>query len=57
MTFGYDNLQNFYQTNFALMQFHKYSLSDIEGMLPFERKIYNTLLIAYLEEQRQKEKQ
>ena len=40
--------------NFALMQYHKYSLSDIENMLPFEREIYVAMLIQYLEEEKQR---
>lgn len=40
--------------NFALMQYHKYNLSDIESMLPFEREIYVAMLIQYLEEEKQR---
>lgn len=40
--------------NFALMQYHKYSLSDIEDMIPFEREIYVAMLIQYLEEEKQR---
>ncbi len=40
--------------NFALMQYHKYTLSDIEMMIPFEREIYVTMLIRYLEEEKQR---
>ena len=40
--------------NFALMQYHKYSLEDIEAMLPFEREIYVSMLIRYLEEEKQR---
>lgn len=40
--------------NFALMQYHKYSLTEIENMIPFEREIYVSLLIQYLEEEKQK---
>jgi hypothetical protein len=40
--------------NFALMQYHKYSLADIENMLPFEREIYVAMLIQYLEEEKQR---
>lgn len=36
------------------MQYHKYSLSDIESMLPFEREIYVAMLIQYLEEEKQR---
>lgn len=40
--------------NFALLQYHKYSLSDIEEMIPFEREIYVAMLQAFLEEERQR---
>ena len=52
--FSYDNLSNFYQTNFALMQHHKYSLTEIENMIPWEKEIYVTLLMKYLEEENEK---
>jgi len=40
--------------NFALMQYHKYSLEDIENMIPFEREIYVSLLMQFLEEEKQR---
>jgi hypothetical protein len=36
------------------MQYHKYSLAEIENMIPFEREVYTTLLIQYLEEEKQR---
>lgn len=51
---GYDSLMNYYKTNFALMQHHKYSLSDIESMIPWERYLYVDLLKEYLREQEEK---
>ena len=36
------------------MQYHKYSLSDIEDMIPFEREIYIAMLIQILEEEKQR---
>jgi hypothetical protein len=42
----------FYKTNFALVQHHKYSLTDIEGMIPWERDVYVNLLAAYLQDER-----
>ena len=39
--------------NFALMQYHKYSLSEIENMLPWEKEVYTTFLVQYLEELKQ----
>ena len=43
--------------NFALMQYHKYSLADIENMIPFERDVYISMLVNYLEEQKQRQQQ
>lgn len=40
--------------NFGLMQHHKYTLHDLDNMLPFERKILVGLLIQHLEEEKQK---
>ena len=54
--FSYDNLMNHYKTNFALMQHHKYSLTELEGMIPWERFIYVDLLKEFLKEQEQKMK-
>lgn len=48
---GHDRLENFYKTNFSLMQHHKYSLYDIENMLPWERHVYVDLLKAFLKEE------
>jgi hypothetical protein len=36
------------------MQYHKYSLYDIESMLPFEREIYVAMLIKFLEEEKER---
>lgn len=36
------------------MQYHKYSLADIENMIPFEREIYVAMLIQYLEEEKKR---
>ena len=41
--------------NFALMQYHKYSLSEIENMMPWEKEVYTTFLVQYLEELKQKQ--
>ena len=40
--------------NFALMQYHKYSLAEIENMIPFEKDVYVSMLIQYLEEEKQR---
>jgi hypothetical protein len=39
------------------MQHHKYSLTELENMLPWERDIYVTMLIQYIEQENEKIKQ
>ena len=34
-----------------MMQHHKYSLSDIENMIPWEREIYISLLKQHIEDE------
>ena len=36
------------------MQHHKYSLTEIENMLPWEREIYVALLVNYINEEKEK---
>lgn len=48
---GYDSLMNYYKTNFSLMQHHKYSLSDIENLMPWEKFIYVDMLKQYIKHQ------
>lgn len=51
---SHDNLMNFYKTNFNLMQFHKYSLTELENMIPWERQLYIDLLKEHLKEHNEK---
>lgn len=39
------------------MQHHKYSLTELESMIPWERDIYVSMLIQYIEDENQKIKQ
>jgi hypothetical protein len=50
----HESLSNYYKMNFALMQYHKYSLTEIENLIPFEKEIYVALLVKYLEEEKQR---
>jgi len=38
------------------MQHHKYSLTELDNMIPWEREIYLTLLMNYLEEEKERHK-
>jgi hypothetical protein len=41
-------------TNFSLMQHHKYSLTELENMLPWEREIYVDMLITWIKEEKER---
>jgi hypothetical protein len=54
--FGYDTLSNYYQTNFALIHHHKYSLAEIENMIPWEKFVYLEMLMNVLKEEQEQAK-
>ena len=54
---AHENLESYYKVNFALMQHHKYSLTELENMIPWEREVYLSLLQEYIEEENLKAKQ
>jgi hypothetical protein len=39
------------------MQHHKYSLTELENMMPWERDIYVSMLIQFIEEENAKIKE
>jgi len=51
------DLASYYKLNFSLIQYHKYSLTEIENMMPWERDIYVGLLQQHLEDERLKQQQ
>ena len=48
---------NYFQTNFLMMQHFNYSLTELEGMLPWEREVYLILLNEFVEEKARNEQQ
>lgn len=40
-----------------MVQFHNYSIDELENMMPWERQIYITLLTNHIKEQNAKHKQ
>ncbi len=52
-----DSLVNHYTLNFELMYHHKFTLTELNAMLPFERSIYVDLLNGYLEKKQLEEQQ
>ena len=53
---SHDNLANHYQTNFAMMQHHKYSLTELDHMMPWEREIYVSMLVEHVKEENERAK-
>jgi len=51
---SHDTLANHYKTNFALIYKHRYSLTELDNMLPYEREINITLLTQHLEDEKNK---
>ena len=51
------DLESYYRLNFSLIQYHKYSLTEIENLIPWERDIYVEMLKARLEEEKLKQQQ
>ena len=43
--------------NFSLMQYHNYTLADIEGLLPWERDLYVSMVIEHIEKEKQKQEE
>jgi len=54
---AHEDLASYYRTNFALIQHHKWSLTELNDMIPWEREIYVTLLKQYIEEENLKQQQ
>ena len=54
MTLSQDNLFNYFNLNFSLMTHYKYTLADIENMIPWEREIYLGLLDKYIKEENER---
>ena len=54
---AHEDLESYFKVNFALVQHHKYSLTELENMIPWEREVYLTLLQQFIEEENLKQRQ
>ena len=54
---AHTDLASYFKINLALMQHHKYSLTEIENMIPWEKDVYVALLEQYIEEENLKQQQ
>lgn len=53
---GYSNIAVYYTTIFSLVQHHKYSMTEVNEMYPYERDLFVDLLIKHLKEQEEENK-
>jgi len=51
------DLESYFKINFSLITHYKYSLTEIENMMPWERDIYLALLNQFVEEENLKAQQ
>ena len=51
---SHETLGNWYKVTFAMAQHHKWSVSELEDLYPYERSIYVELLKQYLKELEEK---
>jgi len=51
---GYISLESYYETNFSLIHHHKWSLTEIENLIPWERDVYVTMLSEHLQEEKRR---
>tara|TARA_B110000879_G_C10885584_1_gene398548 strand:- start:127 stop:294 length:168 start_codon:yes stop_codon:yes gene_type:complete len=53
---SHTSLGNYYKTVFSMAQHHKYSIADIEDLLPYERDLYVDMLVDFIEDQKAQQK-
>jgi len=51
---SHDTLENHFRANFIMMQNHKYSLTELNDMLPWEREIYIAMLVEHVKEENER---
>lgn len=51
----HNSLKDYYTVIFTLVQHHKYSMTEIENLVPYERDLYLDMLAAHLESTRSNE--
>ena len=47
-------MAEYYSINFQLIHNYKYSLTEIENLIPWEREVYLSMVIKQLEEEKEK---
>jgi len=50
---SHNTLANYYNVIFGLVQHHKYSITDIENLFPYERDLYLDMLTSFIDNQKE----
>jgi hypothetical protein len=50
---GHTSITNYYYLMFNMAQHHGYGIEDLENILPYELDLYTTMLLEYLEKQKE----
>jgi hypothetical protein len=50
---SHNTLARYYSLIFSLAQHHKYSITEIENLIPYERDLYVDMLLEFLDQQKQ----
>ena len=53
---GHNSIENYYRTIFGMVQHHKWDLTAIELLMPWELEIYAKMLMAHVKEENEKAK-
>ena len=53
---SHTSLAVYYDKIFGMAQHHKYSINEIEKMMPYERDLYFDMLVNYIKAQEEKAK-
>lgn len=48
---GYDNLQNYFRSNFSLQQFHGYDMTTTGNWIPWEKFLYTDMITQWVKKQ------
>jgi hypothetical protein len=53
---SHTNLTIYYSKVFGMAQHHKYSIFEIESLMPYERDLYYDMLVDYIKKEQEKGK-
>ena len=46
----HNDLTNYYKSNYSLHAYHKFTLSEIDNLIPFEKRLYTQMIINTIKE-------